>query len=323
MRNGLGVIVLFMGWALITTPTLAVDYGTNPVKSFRDCKNCPEMVVIPAGSITLRKKTMAGIISGESLVEDEDKRISINSFSLGRTEVTQGQWRAVMGDSPSTFNRCGDTCPVEGVSWGAVQEYIEKLSTMTGKQYRLPSEAEWMYACNAGVEEQYCGNESDDAVAWFRDNSNNSTHPVATKQANHWGLYDMSGNVFEWLDDDWHKNVIDMPSKGESWKGDERFHVVRGGAFNDSSRHVTSTNRNYYKSSTRENNVGFRLAMTGSSSVSSDKPMATELLGMPRQTSRIVDPIAQRILDLQNLKKDGIITEEEYQKKRLQLLEKM
>lgn len=152
----------------------------------------PEMVRIPAGSF------MMGSNQGDA-DEQPTHRVSINyDFEMGKTEVTQSLWKAVMGNNPSKFNACGDNCPVEQVSWDDIQLFIAELNAQTGKTYRLPSEAEWEYACLAGNDnDTYCGGNSLVGVAWFDINSESKTHPVATKRANAWGLYDMSGNVWE------------------------------------------------------------------------------------------------------------------------------
>ncbi|SBT07650.1 conserved exported hypothetical protein [Candidatus Accumulibacter aalborgensis] len=130
--------------------------GRRSGEVFRDCADCPEMVVIPAGSFD-----MGGSAGDESPVH----RVSVRGFAMGRTEVTQGQWRAVMGNNPSYFSNCGADCPVEQVSWNDAQDYVRKLSANTGKTYRLPSEAEWEYACRAGGRHEYCGGDSIESVA--------------------------------------------------------------------------------------------------------------------------------------------------------------
>lgn len=198
---------------------------------FRDCAECPDMVVIPPGSFNM---------GSENGHPDERPvhRVTINrAFAMGKTEVTQAQWRSIMGNNPSEFKNCGDNCPVEKVSWDDAQEFIRKLNARTGKQYRLPSEAEWEYACLAGEQLEYCGSANVERVAWYgtyenqAGNSGNSTNPVATKQANAFGLYDMSGNVYEWVEDSYHDSYIGAPSDGSVWQGDESKRVVRGGSW--------------------------------------------------------------------------------------------
>ena len=208
-----------------TRPQPAQAPSAQPVAAqagavFKDCDECPEMVVIPGGSFE-----MDGIGSDRSLIH----LVTLDSFSLGRTEVTRGQWRAIMGDSPSKSPACGDTCPVEFVSLEEVKQFISRLNAKTGKSYRLPSEAEWEYACRAGRRDAYCGSGRADDVAWHYGNSGRSSHPVAGKKANAWGLYDMSGNVWEWTEDCWNGNYIGAPTDGTPWTtGDCSSRVVRG-----------------------------------------------------------------------------------------------
>ena len=181
--------------------------------------------------------------------EPEMVRIPNNNYEIGKYEVTQGQWKAVMGSNPSSFKDCGDTCPVEQVSWNDIQKFLQKLNTRTGKNYRFPTESEWQTACLAGSQTEYCGGNDLNAVAWYSDNSGRTTHPVGQKQPNAYGLYDMSGNVWEWMQD--------------KWDNEHDWRVLRGGSWGYTTPGLRAAIRlNDYFPSERSNNIGFRLART-------------------------------------------------------------
>ena len=225
-------------------------------KIFKDCADCPEMVVIPAGSFDMG--------SNNDPSEMPVHRVTIGrKFALGKTEVTQVQWRAIMGDNPSKFASCGDNCPVEQVKWDDAKAFIEKLNAKTGKQYRLPSEAEWEYACRAGGQHEYCGSDNLDSIGWYgglakpAGNSGKTTNPVATKQPNAWGLYDMSGNVWEWVEDVYHDSYNGAPADGSAWQGVSMMHVPRGGSWSYAQR---ASKRSGSESDFRYSTIGFRLA---------------------------------------------------------------
>jgi formylglycine-generating enzyme required for sulfatase activity len=223
----------------------------------RACPECPEMVVILSGSFDM----------GSNGDEDEKPvhRVTIGkAFALGKTEVTQGQWKAVMGNNPSNC----DNCPVAKVSWNDVQEFIRRLNAKTGKQYRLPSEAEWEYACRAGGQHEYCGSNDVGSVAWYgafatpAGNSAKATNPVATRQANAFGLYDMSGNVWEWVEDSWHDNYNGAPADGSTWQGDGAKRVLRGGSWFSYPQNARAAFRFWNDPANRIVDFGFRLART-------------------------------------------------------------
>ncbi|MEI7843859.1 MAG: SUMF1/EgtB/PvdO family nonheme iron enzyme [Gallionellaceae bacterium] len=151
-------------------------------------------------------------------------------YEIGKYEVTQGEWKRVMGSNPSRFTNCGDDCPVEQVSWNDVQEYIRKLNVRTGRQYRLPSKGEWFYACLGGKNTVYCGSDNLDRLAWhggdqalIASNSGEQTHPVGQKLPNGYGLFDMSGNVMEWISDCYKEDCKEHSLKGGSWFSSEYF----------------------------------------------------------------------------------------------------
>lgn len=265
----------------ISLPTLFLL--ALPLQSWADI-DCPEMVVIHAGSFEMaspkantgRKPveipggTMLGgtsmlfsIIPQPKVGSKETVQVKIaKPFAMCSTEVTQGQWRAIMGSNPSEFYKCGDDCPVENISWNEAKEFIKRLNARTGKSYRLPSEQEWAYACQAGMKSDYCGSSEIDSIAWFQINAEGSTHPVATKHSNAWGIYDMSGNVWEWVEDSWHENFNGAPIDGKAWLGDSINRVVRGGSWYSDVQSSQSASRFGFNQSARSNNIGFRLAKT-------------------------------------------------------------
>lgn len=187
------------------------------------------------------------------------------AFYLMTTPVTQGQWQRVMGDNPSSFKECGEDCPVEMVSWEDAQRFISRLNEMEGTTgYRLPSEAEWEYAGRSGNgSEFFFGNDAGrlGEFAWYSANSGNKTHPVAKKKSNTWGLYDMAGNVWEWVEDDWHATYEGAPSDASAWIDKKRgsARVVRGGGWGVLARYCRAAARYYGNATARTSHVGFRL----------------------------------------------------------------
>ncbi len=230
--------------------------GPQVGQVFKDCPDCPEMVVLPAGRFTM----------GSSKGGDEGPAHSVTiarPFAIGKFEVTQGQWKALMGSNPSKFTQCGDDCPVENVSWNDAQAFIQKLNAKTSKNYRLPSEAEWEYACRAGGHHEYCGSDNVDAVGWHVQNSG-KTRPVGGKQANAWGLYDMSGNVREWVQDWYHDNYNGAPTDGSPWEsgGEQKYRVLRGGSWGYFPADLRSALRIWFTPVIRSSFIGLRLART-------------------------------------------------------------
>lgn len=186
------------------------------------------MVPVEGGTFTMGATSEQG-----SDAEDEEKpahKVTLSDYYIGQTEVTQALWKAVMGSNPSDSK--GDNLPVEQVSWDDCQEFIQKLNQLTGKQFRLPTEAEWEYAARGGRKSQgykYAGSNDIGLVAWYEDNSGNETHPVATKQANELGIYDMSGNVWEWCSDRYGDYQSSSQSDPQGPSSDS-IRVFRGGS---------------------------------------------------------------------------------------------
>ena len=202
--------------------------------------------------------------------EKPQHQVTLKSFSIGKYSVTQEQYQAVMGNNPSNF-KDNPKNPVENVSWNDAQEFCKKLSQLTGKKYRLPTEAEWEYACRAGTQTRfYFG---DDAAklgdyGWYNENSGSKTHPVGQKKPNDWGLYDMSGNVWEWCEDPYHDSYANKPENiknngNTAWpSSDISLRVMRGGSWPVNSRYCRSANRYGYDADSRDNIIGFRLVLS-------------------------------------------------------------
>lgn len=200
--------------------------------------------------------------------------VCADDFYMGKYEVTQGQWKAIMGNNPSYFKDCGDNCPVEQVSWNDIQEFINKLNSKTGKNYRLPTETEWEYAARSGGRnEKYAGTSNKSELkdyAWYDRNSGSKTHPVGQKKPNGLGLYDMSGNVWEWVNDwydsDYYKN---SPKNNPTGPSNGKGKVRRGGSWrNFYSGGLEATYRNWSDPAYRSKKsdayglLGFRLVWT-------------------------------------------------------------
>jgi formylglycine-generating enzyme required for sulfatase activity len=185
-------------------------------------------------------------------------------FWLGRTEVTQAQWVAVMGSNPSEFK--GESLPVENMSWDDAMEFCRKLTAQekqagrlpAGYAFTLPTEAQWEYACRAGTTGDYAGDP--DAMAWYNNNSGGTTHPIGTKQANAWGLADMHGNVFEWCRD-WYGNYPGGAVTDPKGAASGSFRVSRGGSWYFEASFARSAFRNSNSSAYRLYRVGFRPAL--------------------------------------------------------------
>jgi len=191
-------------------------------------------------------------------------KVCVDDFYIGMYEVTQRQWFKVMGTYPSSFRSC-DECPVENVSYLDVQEFIRKLNRMSGGKYRLPTEAEWEYAARSGGQKQMWGsanseNELKD-YAWFKTNSDTNPHAVGQKKANGLGLYDMCGNIQEWVNDyyegDYYKSSPKINPNGPSGS---QYRAARGGSFLNSPWGIRTSIRYRFTKDDRGREFGFRLA---------------------------------------------------------------
>ena len=187
--------------------------------------------------------------------------VTLSSYYIGKTEVTQVLWEAVMGINPSRFK--GDYLPVENVSWDDCQEFIRKLNSMTGQNFRLPTEAEWEFACRGGNNScgyTYSGSNNLGSVAWYDENSGGQTHRVATKAPNELGIYDMSGNVWEWCGD-WYANYTSNSQSNPSGPQSGSDRVGRGGSWFNDVGDCRSSDRGDYYPADRLKGVGLRLAL--------------------------------------------------------------
>jgi len=191
-----------------------------------------------------KKETLPAVFLGPVMVA-----IPGTNLEMGKYLVTQGEWRALMGNNPSHFSNCDVSCPVESVSWDEVQEFIGKLNSKTGKRYRLPTEAEWEVACFAGTHTDYCGGNDLDSIAWYNGNSNSQTHPVGQKKPSGYGIYDMTGNLWEWMSDCPNEKKCGSRS-------------IRGGSWMDAPQYQLATYRDKASVEFRNFFIGFRLART-------------------------------------------------------------
>ena len=252
------------GLIFFLTSLSAILAQAEPVKTFRDCPTCPEMVVIPAGSFVMGTpdSPRAADNDGSNDKEKPARTIAMTSFALGKYEVTQEEWLAVMGENPS--ENTGTRIPVDHVSWEMAQQFVEKLSKLTGKKYRLPSEAEWEYAARAGTTKEF--QDSDDPAtldghAWFRANSGMEVHSVGSKNPNRFGLYDMFGNVWEWTQDCWNPDYKGAPATQAAWEqGNCESRINRGGAWVSTARMLRSAFRSRFSSELKSPYFGLRVA---------------------------------------------------------------
>ncbi|MDJ0801104.1 MAG: bifunctional serine/threonine-protein kinase/formylglycine-generating enzyme family protein [Calothrix sp. MO_167.B12] len=220
-----------------------------------------EMVQIPGGSF------MMGSPVGEKGRDDNEspqRRVTVQPFYMGRYEVTQAQYQAIMGNNPSRFP--GKKRPVEQVSWNNAVEFCKKLSQRTGRTYRLPSEAEWEYACCARTTTPFYFGETITRDIANYGNNNNGTIEVGRFPPNAFGLYDMHGNVFEWCQDHWHDDYNGAPTDGRAWIGnsnDSSRRVLRGGSWLHSSDIARSARRGWWHRYNNSQHSGFRVVLSG------------------------------------------------------------
>jgi formylglycine-generating enzyme required for sulfatase activity len=249
-----------------SAPNAALTVG----QIFRDCSApvCPSMVVLPGGSFV-----MGSDADGRGSYEDERPAhaVTVRSFAVGRFELTFQEWDACFQDKecphwPADEGWGRERRPVINISWEDAQHYVKWLSQRTGQRYRLLSEAEWEYAARAGTTTPYSFGDEIRRLgdyAWMNSNSGNQSHPVGEKKPNPFGLFDMHGGVWEWVQDCWHRDYQGSPPlDGSAWDSDCRVsrHVVRGGSWGDTYRQVRSSYRYGYSAEGRSIYQGLRVA---------------------------------------------------------------
>ena len=219
-----------------------------------------EMVYVKGGTFTMG---CTGEQGGDC--DDNEKpahSVTVSSYYIGKYEVTQAQWREIMGSNPS--DDMENIWPVDSVSWNDIQVFIEKLNAKTGKNYRLPTEAEWEFAARGGKQSkgyQYAGSNRLDSVAWDFDNSGGQTHPVGSKSPNELGIYDMSGNVWEWCSD-WYGSYSSSSQTNPKGPQSGSDRVLRGGSLCNLARDCRVSDRDYGYPSYSNYYIGFRLVLS-------------------------------------------------------------
>ena len=205
-----------------------------------------EFITVPGGTLTMKG----------------GHEVTLQPFLLGKYPITQRQYQAVMGKNPSHFQ--GENRPVEQVNWHDAVRFCRKLSELLGQPIDLPSETQWEWAAKGATQSQgfeYAGSNNLDEVGWYKGNSDSQTHPVGQKKPNELGLYDMSGNVWEWCKDKWTKNVKDLPRDGTTWLSDNKseYRLLRGGSWYFDAGYCCSTSRNRNFPDYRDLSYGFRV----------------------------------------------------------------
>jgi sulfatase modifying factor 1 len=263
--------------SILAALVLAAIIGSFLYSKKRDKKPIPSKTTVqPIAHVDSLAKQTAEASSGMVLIKggtfmmgsntgyaDEKPvhKVTVSGLYMDKTEITQAEYERVMGANPSIFKDCRN-CPVEQVSWDDADAYCRKV----GK--RLPTEAEWEYAARAGsATKYYWGNDVDTGYAWYNENSGSNTHPVGRKKPNAWGLYDMSGNVWEWCSD-WYASYnktspvqdSEEPEELKTLRQKQRKRVLRGGSWNDNKYYLRSSFRYFYNAEVRDYYVGFRCA---------------------------------------------------------------
>jgi formylglycine-generating enzyme required for sulfatase activity len=239
----------------VSKPNSAGDVWTEPVTKMK-------MVWVPGGCYSMGCGRWTGDCYGD---ESPVHEVCVDGFWIGMYEVTQEEWRKVMGSNPSKYKK-NDSYPVENISWDDARELIRKLNAESKENYgfRLPTEAEWEYACRSGgKDEKYSGGSSVDSVAWYSGNSRISPHAVGARSPNGLGIYDMSGNVWEWVEDTYGNDTYGEHQRNNPINSSAGAHrVYRGGSWYFDARYARCSFRYHYPPGSHSVDLGFRLVRT-------------------------------------------------------------
>ena len=257
-------------YAVFLSVSIGLIHTESQANEFKNFLNI-EFKSIPSGNFKMGSPASSDVAYTNEFPQQE---VSLKSFPIAKMEITLGQYKRyiietnqleIVSNAFMTANSHGDQAPVVHVSWNDIHGFIDWLNKSkpdTDKgTYRLPTEAEWEYACRAGSDKPYCGGNTPSPVAWHSAISSSQQHRVGGKAANAYGLYDMSGNALEWVEDCFHDTYKDAPTDGSAWTNncDSKTHVLRGGSWKDNYRKVRVTIRKNAPSVDRNNAVGFRL----------------------------------------------------------------
>jgi formylglycine-generating enzyme required for sulfatase activity len=247
--------ILAIAVILILLPVLSYSYPDEARVWVKDM----EFVMVKGGCFKM------GDIFGDGQADEKPvHEVCVDDFYMGKYPVTQRQWKDIMGETPSRFKECGETCPVDSVTWKDVIEFIGKFNHVTKRNHRLPTEAEWEYAARSGGRDEKwagTGNEAELAgYAWYSKNSGFKPHPVGQKRPNGSGIYDMTGNVWQWVEDWYGEGYYSSGRKNNpKGPGNGQFRVLRGGSWYYNAKDVRSSARFHGDPAFRSNDFGFRL----------------------------------------------------------------
>jgi len=250
-----------MKTVLCTLAILALSVTAGQAADYTDPTTGMEFVRVKGGCYQMGDTFGDGDASEKPVHE-----VCVDDFYIGKYEVTQGQYQRIMGNNPAYFKECGANCPVEKVSWEDAQEFTRQINDKSGRNFRLPYEVEWEYAARSGGrKEQFAGTTDLDDLggyAWFEDNSGKKTHPVGTRRPNGLGIYDMSGNVWEWCKD-WYDGgyYAKSPQKNPRGPMSGSGRVLRGGSWFNSAGDARAAYRSRSEPGDRDLNYGFRLVL--------------------------------------------------------------